>query len=72
MEHAIHDPRVVSRGNPGGVDRVRLVEQVPELRERVASHTRNGGAASCVLVHEVVDDILAESSFEIEDVVRHS
>src|SRR5262245_8757454 len=62
----------MTRGDPLGVDAVGLHEQIAELRECVAAHARNGRASTRVFAHEVVDDVAAERTLEVEHVVRHA
>src|SRR5256712_11720442 len=57
-------------GHVRAVERVRVVQEVTELGERVAAHARDGRAAARVLGDEVGDHVAAEAIFEIQDVVR--
>ncbi len=57
-------------GDVGAVERVRVVQQIAELGERVATYTRDRRAAARVLGDEVRDHVAPEAVFEIQDVMR--
>src|SRR5437899_2820133 len=69
-QRAIVRDRVMAGGHVRAVERVRVVQEVAELGERVAAHARDGRAAARVLGDEVGDHVAAEAIFEIQDVVR--
>src|SRR5438552_1277345 len=69
-QRAIARNRVMAGGHVRAVERVRVVQEVAELGERVAAHARDGRAAARVLGDEVGDHIATEAVFEIQDVVR--
>src|SRR6267143_117554 len=61
--------RVMPGRNRIAVERVGVIEEVPELREGVAAHAGNGRAPARVFGHEIVDHVVPEPVLEIEDVV---
>src|SRR5437773_2215579 len=61
---------VMAGGDVGAVERVRVVQEVAELGERVAAHAGDRSAAAGVLGDEVRDHVAAEAVLEIQDVVR--
>src|SRR5438094_6382932 len=57
-------------GDVRAVERVRVVQEVAELGERVTAHAGDRGAAAGVLGDEIRDHVAAEAVLEIQDVVR--
>src|SRR5438093_2051672 len=62
--------RIMAGRDGVAVERVRVIEEIAELRKRVAPHTRNGCPAARILGDEVVDDVVPEAVLEIEHIVR--
>ena len=62
--------RVVARGQPRRIDVVGLVQQVAKLRERVAAHAGYRRAAARVLLHEIIEHVVAKTVNEIGHIVR--
>jgi len=58
----------VTRGDRVAVERVGVGDEVAELGEGVASDAGDRRAPAAVLVDEVLDDLSAETVFEVEDV----
>src|SRR3546814_2641311 len=53
-----------------GAQVARQLEQIGELRPHVALHARDRRAAGEIFVGEIVDHLLAEARFVVEDVMR--
>ena len=69
-QFAVGQLRVVTGGQRVEAERQRASGQRGELDPLVATHTRVGGLAAGIRLHEVVDDVLFESIGEIPDVER--
>jgi len=48
-----------------------LAQQVSELRESIAPHARNRRPPPRVLIHEIINDIMAERALHVQHVVRN-
>ena len=58
-------------GNLLGAHAIRHFEKLVELDEIVAKRARNGCAAGKIVVDKRLDDLLFETIFEIDDVIRN-
>src|SRR3954454_1009070 len=65
MQLAIYYPRVMTGCNPLRVNAVRLLQKVAELCESVAANAGNWRPATGVFFDEVVDYVVAESTFQV-------
>src|SRR5690348_3176489 len=71
-QRAVAGDRIVTGRDVSAVERVRMIEKVPELGERIAADAGDGGAAARVFGHEVRDHVAAEPVFQVQDVVRNA
>src|SRR4029078_3714586 len=72
MKLSVNYARIVPGSNPLCVDRISFLHEITALRKRIAAHAWNRSAPAGVLAHEIVDNVLAESRLEIDDVMRNS
>src|SRR5688572_14978628 len=62
----------MSGRDPPRVDSVCLLQEIAKLREGVAADARDRRPAECILGDEILHDVVAETRFEIDYVMRNS
>ena len=65
-----YSPGVMPGGQRGGAEFARGREQIAKLDALVAADARNWGLAAAIGVGEILDDLGAEASLVIKDVMR--